>query len=370
MKLQPGDPAPWFKVASLGNPGYVFNSVAGRYVVLGFLGSMGRSEVKEAWDEILKDRPLFDDQRIALFGITADKEDQAQARIADDLPGVRFFLDFDLAVSLLYGAAPERPQAGQPLAYRPHWVVLDPMLRVMAIAPLSETVSLRDYLSKLPTVDQHAGAIVPAPVLVLPRVFERAFCRQLIDQFEAGETEDSGFMRELDGKTIHVTDYGFKRRTDHHIADEALREAAKARILRRLVPEIRKVFQFQVTRMERYIVACYEAETSGHFRAHRDDTTKGTAHRRFAVTINLNAEEYEGGDLRFPEFGTRVYRAPTGGAVVFSCSLLHEATPVTRGRRFAFLPFLYDEAAAKMREQNNPYLGEGIGAYRMSEKSA
>jgi len=82
------------------------------------------------------------------------------------------------------------------------------------------------------------------------------------------------------------------------------------------------------------------------FFAHRDNTTKGAAHRRFAVTINLNAEQYEGDDLRFPEFGFRTYRAPTGRA---SCSLLHEALPVTGGKRYAFLPFLYDEAAAKVR---------------------
>ena len=86
----------------------------------------------------------------------------------------------------------------------------------------------------------------------------------------------------------------------------------------------------------------------GHFRPHRDNTTKGTAHRRFAVTINLNADEYEGGDLCFPEFGPRTYRAATGGAVVFSCSLLHEARPVTLGKRYAFLPFLYDDEAANI----------------------
>ena len=86
-------------------------------------------------------------------------------------------------------------------------------------------------------------------------------------------------------------------------------------------------------------------ESGGFFKPHRDNTTAGTAHRRFAVTINLNAGDYEGGDLRFPEFGSRTYRAPTGGAVVFSCALLHEATPVTRGKRYAFLPFLYDDEA-------------------------
>jgi len=39
--------------------------------------------------------------------------------------------------------------------------------------------------------------------------------------------------------------------------------------------------------------------------------------------------------------------------LVYSCFLLHEATPVTRGTRYAFVPFLYDEESAKIREQNN-----------------
>ena len=70
--------------------------------------------------------------------------------------------------------------------------------------------------------------------------------------------------------------------------------------------------------------------------------------------------------MRFPEFGPRTYRAPTGGAVVFSCSLLHQAMPVTEGRRFAFLPFLYDEEGAKLREQNARYLEGGLANYRAS----
>jgi predicted 2-oxoglutarate/Fe(II)-dependent dioxygenase YbiX len=140
------------------------------------------------------------------------------------------------------------------------------------------------------------------------------------------------------------------------------------RIQRRVVPAIEQAFQFRATRMERYIVACYDAEHGGHFRAHRDNTTRGTAHRRFAVTINLNAEQYRGGELRFPEFGPRSYRAPSGGAVVFSCSLLHEVLPVTAGRRFAFLPFLYDEAAAKLRLENNEHLDEQVGAYQLGSR--
>jgi len=200
-------------------------------------------------------------------------------------------------------------------------------------------------------------------VLILPRVFEPKFCRYLIDLYNRQGGEESGYMVDRDGKTVGKIDYAFKRRKDCVIKDEEIRGAIRKRIGRRLAPEIRKVFQFRVTRIERYIVACYDSETGGFFRPHRDDTMKGTAHRRFAVTINLNAEEFEGGELRFPEFGPRTYRAPTGGAVVFSCSLLHEATPVTAGKRFAVLPFLYDDAAAKLRLDNQGFLADDVPRY-------
>jgi len=44
--------------------------------------------------------------------------------------------------------------------------------------------------------------------------------------------------------------------------------------------------------------------------------------------------------------------------VVFSCSLLHEVVPMIRGRRFAFLPFLYDDAAAELRDANLKFLDQ------------
>lgn len=108
-------------------------------------------------------------------------------------------------------------------------------------------------------------------------------------------------------------------------------------------------------------MGCYDAETGGHFGAHRDNTTKGTAHRRFAVSINLNAD-FEGGEVSFPEYGPRSFKPPPGGAVVFSCSLLHAVSQVTRGKRFAFLPFLYDDAAARLREDNQVFMEAG-GSY-------
>jgi predicted 2-oxoglutarate/Fe(II)-dependent dioxygenase YbiX len=233
-------------------------------------------------------------------------------------------------------------------------------MRVIANIPFGEPEQHADAVSavldRLPAPSLHAGAPTPAPVLMLPRVFEPELCRALIDLYEWRGGGDSGFMKDENGRTVAVLDHSFKRRSDVSLEDspeyESYRAAIRARVVRRILPEIQKAFQFQITRMERYLIACYDSGTGGFFKAHRDNTTLGTVHRRFAVTINLNAEEYEGGDLRFPEFGDQTYRAPTGGCVVFSCGLLHEARPVTRGRRYACLPFLYDEEGAAVRARN------------------
>jgi predicted 2-oxoglutarate/Fe(II)-dependent dioxygenase YbiX len=159
-------------------------------------------------------------------------------------------------------------------------------------------------------------------------------------------------MNDEDGRTVQRFDFARKRRTDTLIDEPAVLEALNWRLGRVLRPQIRRAFQFDASRVERFLVACYDAATGGHFAPHRDNTTLGTVHRRFACTINLNADEYEGGDLYFPEFSHQLYRAPTGGAIVFSCSLMHGASPVTTGRRYAFLPFFYDEEGARIMERN------------------
>ncbi len=268
----------------------------------------------------------------------------------------------------MYGAAPiEGSKNGQTL-YQPRWLVLDPTLRIINVTPFEEDGSDGDsvlaFLESLPPPSRFSGIELQAPVLYLPNVFEPEFCEALIDYYERHGGEPSGFMREENGKTVLATDPQHKRRRDCQVVEERLRLGARKRILKRIVPEILKTYQFTVTRMERYIVGCYTAEDAGHFRAHRDNTTKGTAHRRFAVSINLN-NQFNGGELSFPEYGSRGYKPPIGCAVVFSCSLLHEVSPVMEGKRYAFLPFIYDEAAAGVREKNNTYLDEAISPYKV-----
>jgi peroxiredoxin/predicted 2-oxoglutarate/Fe(II)-dependent dioxygenase YbiX len=363
--LEPGDSAPWFHQRSYSTPRFAFDTAAGRYIVLCFFGSAADPQGSAALEAVQANRQCFDDTRACFFGVSLDPADETERRVRDSIPGLRFFWDFDGTISRRYGAIPRETQSHQ--AVRRFWVVLDPTLRVLAVIPFAPDGSDRDalfrFLRQLPEPARFAGIELQAPVLFLPNVFEPAFCRHLIGLYEQYGGKESGFMRDVDGKTVALHDHGHKSRKDYIIKDQELIKQTQARVMRRVAPEILKVHQFKVTRMERYIVSCYAAEDGGHFQPHRDNTTKGTAHRRFAVSIILN-DDFDGGEVRFPEYGPRGFKPPPGGAVVFSCSLLHAVSRVTRGHRFAFLPFLYDEAAAKIREANSQFLGVGVGAYK------
>ena len=362
--LLPGDPAPWFHARSSTRAEFALDVIGGRYIVLCFFATAdarGKSAVAAAFAE----RGLFDDTNASFFGVSIDPADEAHKRVVGLPTGFRFFWDFDGKISKLYGAI---PRDGEPtesrLPLRRIWVVLDPTLRVLKVVRFKQDCSdaeeLLNYLKSLPPASRFAGFEVQAPILVLPNVFEDEFCKKLIALHETCGSEESGFMRDVDGKTVQLHNYGHKRRRDHIIQDEEVIRQAQERFNRRVVPELLKAYQFKATQMERFLVGCYSEEDGGHFVAHRDNTTKGTAHRRFAASVNLNSD-FEGGEVSFPEYGPKGFKPPPGAAVVFSCSLLHAVSKVNRGRRYAFLPFIYDDAAVKIREANSVFLDEDAG---------
>jgi peroxiredoxin len=200
-----------------------------------------------------------------------------------------------------------------------------------------------------------------APVVLIPDVIPPDFCKRLIDVWEKKGNQDSGFMVNDGDKTVGKYDYSAKIRRDHFIAKGTeIDGIARTWIGKHIVAEVHKAFNYEVTRLEDMKIACYDASRGGYFRPHRDNTTGATAHRRFAVSILLN-DDYDGGYLRFPEYGPHLYRPKAGGAVVFGCSLLHEATDVTAGKRFVLLTFLYGDKEAKIREE---YAKRSGGGYR------
>jgi predicted 2-oxoglutarate/Fe(II)-dependent dioxygenase YbiX len=241
--------------------------------------------------------------------------------------------------------------------------LIDPGFRIAMAEPIANVLAVMERLEQELAWRPPPADAPHAPVLTLPRVFEPGFCDDLIGYFKAHEPVESGFAAEVDGRTVEQLNPTLKRRQDVIIDDEALRADVEHRMRTRLLPMIQRAFGWQATEIERFLICRYASEDQGFFFPHRDDVTAGTAHRKFAVTLNLN-DGFEGGDLRFPEFGRRLYRPPAGGATVFCCSLLHEATPVTGGVRYAFVPFLYDEAGARLRKANLSRVGQPQGNRR------
>lgn len=185
-----------------------------------------------------------------------------------------------------------------------------------------------------------------APVLLVPDILEPELVAALLAHWERGEKQKD----RVAGGTEAAGANRIKRRADVFLDDRGLYETFHARLMRRVVPEMMRAFRFQPASYEVPRIGCYEAADLGAFEAHRDNRTPFTAHRRFAMSLNLNTGAYEGGTLRFPEFGPDEHEPEVGGAAIFGCDMLHEALPVTRGRRFAIFTFFTDAEGARQEK--------------------
>jgi predicted 2-oxoglutarate/Fe(II)-dependent dioxygenase YbiX len=229
---------------------------------------------------------------------------------------------------------------------KPIAVVLNPNLRVLGSVVLDESEGVVDSICSILSSGRSSvealEVVTQAPVLLIPHVLEEEICQHLMKVWEEQGHSTTGVEYSNDAQRKDLINPDFKRRQDHTVQDPELIKLLTATIGRRVIPEVQKAFSFQASRFEGFKIACYDAAEEGFFAAHRDNLSPNTAHRRFALTLNLN-HGHEGGHLRFPEYGPHLYRPGTGGALVFSGSLLHEVIPVSQGRRFTLLSFLFGE---------------------------
>ena len=201
-----------------------------------------------------------------------------------------------------------------------------------------------------------------APVLLIPKVIDGTFCRRLIAIWETDGNQESGTIAgDGSGGESKAIRHQTKRRRDHFVSDRGLIRELNEVVLKRIAPEVRKAFDSEVCAVEDFKIACYDATAGGYFRPHRDNSAPSRAQRRYAVTLNLN-DGYEGGFLRFAEYGPHLYRPEPGTACVFNCSLLHEATDITQGRRFVLLCFLIDREAAAWRREKTRWFNASASA--------
>lgn len=244
-----------------------------------------------------------------------------------------------LAALLAQGGAVSFGQSASPLRLRA--IVLDPNQRVARTFDThvlaSATQAIGDVAQSV-RADGGAGVMLEtaaAPALILPRVFEPEFCAQLIGLWRKGDHKDTG----VSSRYGNVDMGALKRTEDYTIVEPMMQKAVSDRIAYRVGPELAKAFGFdRGFTFDAHVILSYSADGGHYFRAHRDNGAPSTHDRAFAASINLN-DDFEGGALTFPEYSKVCIRPPAGAAAVFSCSLLHEVTPVTKGRRYTLTTF-------------------------------
>ncbi len=237
-------------------------------------------------------------------------------------------------------------QIGQPASAPPGLLtalLLDANQRVLAMqrGPGKDIVAWAEtFFSTLPAAEMPQVRPSNAPVLLMPALLTPTMCEELIGLWQTAGHDEGTVGRVAQGNEQDLVYHQAKSRLDHRVTDPQINRVLQMTLGRRIAPELEKAFHFEGFRFDRFLVVCYDAARGDRFRPHRDNTSPTTADRRFALTLNLNSADYEGGELVFPEYGPHKYKPGNGGGVIFSCSLIHEALPVTKGRRFALLNFL------------------------------
>jgi peroxiredoxin len=339
--LQPGDIAP--RLAHPDTAGALFDlaadHISGRSWVLVFCPG-DRDNAEAALSEFAPVNGAFQTLGTGIVGVCAAKPD-GEPGWGSRLP-FPLLIGVDEATFHAYGVE----TAAVSHEASPVTVLLRPNGHVLAI--LSGRAQAAAALAVLWRSRSTSGGLVTAhhpPVLIVPDVLSRSDCRELIAIHRGSDAPLVSFQEfraDQDVKTPNP-DYGRLDRLDHLLNTPVMRDPLARKLQRRLLPEIKKAFQYEVKGFEVFRIARYEGERQGEAHGHRDNSKPEGAYRRFAMSINLNSDEFSGGELRFPEYGPQLYKPETGTAIVFSCSILHEALEVTEGTRFVLITFFFSE---------------------------
>jgi predicted 2-oxoglutarate/Fe(II)-dependent dioxygenase YbiX len=332
-----GDRAPSVIGATHNKRFYALDLQAGRAAVFISLGADAPDAAKRLFDQI---RPVHEMLRAAGVDLVplAPQASSYAAAFADDEDAR------ELVVHVVEAGGLERAKHQD----RPLAMAIDRSGRIVHLEPLDDPADMTALYRRIaPRLAAEPPRVMQssAPVLILPNLISADTCAEIIAHFEASPHQ-AGLMASLDNDAPTIKfDESKKKRRDMELAPESpLHRDMLAVLAERCVPEIKRAFQSDITFADRILIARYD-DTGGYFKRHRDNAAPQTAFREFAVSINLNTHEYEGGELLFPEYDDHRYSPPAGGAIVFSASLLHEAAPVTRGRRYVLLSFLCSAAA-------------------------
>ncbi len=134
--IQRGDIAQWWQQ---GLHKFAFDPVGGRYIVLGFYRTACDTTGQIVLNEVHKQSHLLGEEKVSFFGISTDLEDKSERDVEARFSSIRFLWDTDGSLDRAYGVGGVR-----------QWIVLNPMLRVIAVIPFrpdgSDRAELLDLL--------------------------------------------------------------------------------------------------------------------------------------------------------------------------------------------------------------------------------
>ena len=331
MSLRVGDGVPNFQLPSKDGLKRIFYfEVKGGPIIL-LIARGPTAVINHCFAELASCKEFIDGHGGQVFGITDDC-----SKVIENVSPTIIFEDAEGRLSDLLMAVPN----GNPSNLK--ILILDPNQRVLAQFLINEP--RRDINASMKALDRILNTPRPpattiqygAPALLMDNLIDENLCSRLIEGWKSDHQEG----QVNDGKS-NAPDASIKKNREHVVRDLDLRREIASTIGPRIMPELAKAFNFeQRLRFEAFTILSYSDNRADFFAPHRDNLRE-TQKRRFAMSLNLN-DGYEGGELWFPEYGKHKYLPAAGSGVIFSCSLLHEALPVTKGQRWVMVTFMCD----------------------------
>jgi len=231
-------------------------------------------------------------------------------------------------------------------------IVTDPDQTIRSVIPFDDADRFKSAMERALDATETAGRRTHAfaPVLRIPHLLTPGQCGALIATCQSSHRPGKVGTTGRYGESVNkLTE---RRVCYDHDCDSVLHERILSTVGSRIHDAVQRAFHFDIQCYEPFLIVGYPASEGGSFAPHRDNLDPAHMHRRFALTINLNTREYEGGGVWFPEFADTVYDPPAGDGILFSCSLLHEAKVVTKGTRYIVSGFMWGLAEETLRQRN------------------
>ena len=285
-----------------------------------------------------------------LFILNGSKEDAENIRTGY-APDMRVLYDSEGVLYQAFGIRQPRIDAAS--------VLISPSQRIIGMFDDRNPINqLADIIRAMQTEAGRTAAPTLAtqihpPVLMIPDVLSGSLRAELLNYWKNGSAYDGTIGVGGDEKVISQG----KRRRDVDIQDRALLVRIDDQIAKTVLPELRKVSAFEAMYRERYKIGRYGEEDVGYYHQHRDTGVKELAYRRYSMSLALT-QDYDGGLLYFPEYGSVHYKLPAGSAALFPSALLHGVTPVKNGERCVLVSFFHGPLEEAYRKRGMLERGE------------